>query len=599
MNVAFLALPLSFILAAGLTPLVIRLARAHGWIDKPSEGRWHKTPTALMGGIAIFAAAGAGFALFLDWAASWPFLAGAALMFVAGAWDDRRGLTPAAKIILQVAASAVFVGFLGSFDFGVSIWLEAPLTMFWLIGVTNAVNLLDNMDGLSSGVAAIAALSLAAMGLIAGDALVAAAAFAVAGAAAGFLMYNRKPAAIFMGDCGSLFLGFSLAALTVIVQRTMPPAPLSLFVPVMVMAVPIIDTTLVTVVRTLHGRAVSVGGRDHSSHRLVFLGLSDRKAVRLLYAVTAGFATLAVWFYVSERNFQFAVAIMAFLAAVSFGVFLASPNVYGETYADLPRHKGSLLRRLLTLPRDVLGAKWKQVLAVFADALTVVAAFVASFVLRFGIALDGATEFMMMQTVPFVLLVRLPLFAGFGLYRAIWRHAGSLELVKLILSVTAGSLLIYTGMVTVFGEGAVARGVIVIDWMAVILGVMMTRFGFRGLRSYMSAKADEGIPVAVYGSSDDALMTVRHLRTHRHELGLRPVAIITDGTDPAGSTAQGLTVYDGLDGLERLREKAGIDEVVLPHNNLHPAEKEAVEEACRRAKIKCVRLSISLDERPQ
>lgn len=596
MNVQLLALPVSFLLAAALTTLVIRLARERGWIDTPSEERWHKTPTALMGGIGIFVAAGISFTVFLDLAQAWPFLVGAGLLFISGVWDDRVGLSPSAKIIFQIAASAVFVTFSGAFDFGITAWAEAPVTMFWLIGVTNAVNLIDNMDGLSSGISAIAGLCLGMMGVIAGSPFVLAAALAVTGAAAGFLLYNRKPAKIFMGDCGSLFLGFSLAALAVVVQQTMSQGVLSLFMPIMVLAVPIIDTTVVTVVRTLYGRPVSAGGRDHTSHRLVFLGLGDRKAVRVLYAVAAGFGALAVWFYVSELTFQFAIVSVAFLAAVSFGVFLATPNVYGENAESLPRDRRSLLRRLLTLPPDVLGTRWKPVFAVLADALTVVAAFAAAFVLRYGSDLEWTREAVMRQTVPFVLLVRLPIFAWFGLYRAIWRHAGALELVKLVFAVTTGSLLIYSGMVAYFGPVAVSQGLIVIDWMAAILGVMMTRFGFRGLGSYVSAKADAGTPVAIYGASDDALMTVRYLRTHPGELGLRPVAIISDGSDPAGSTVQGLSVYGELDDLKALSEETGIDGVVFPNDSLSAEEKEAVKQACREAQIRCMRLEVSVHE---
>lgn len=591
------ALPISFALAAGLTPLVIRVARARGWIANPSAERWHSEPTALMGGVAIVAAAAASFAFVLDVAVMWPLLAGAAIMFVAGAWDDRRGLSPATKIIVQIIAAALFVRFGAYFDLGLSVWVEAPLTMLWLIGITNAVNLIDNMDGLSAGVSAIAAISLAAMGFIVGSQGIPAAALAIAGAAGGFLIYNFKPAKIFMGDCGSLFLGFSLAALAVLAHQTMAfRGLLSVFMTAIVLAVPIIDTTLVTIVRTTHGRPVSVGGRDHSSHRLVYLGLSDVRAVKLLYAVAAGFGLFAVWFYISESALRLPIAIAAFLGAASFGVVLAAANVYeGAEFEGEARSK-SLLRRLLTLPREVFGSRWKPVFAVFADALTVVAAFVAAFVLRHGVEVGAAEEAIMRRMVPFVLLIRLPIFAFAGLYRAIWRHAGAVELVRLILAASLGSLFIYSGITSVFGPGAVARGIVVIDWMATILGVMMTRFAFRGLRSYLTAKAERGAPVAVYGASDDALLAVRHLREQEAELGLRPVAIVTDGADPEGSSVQGLTVYAGLHTLAKLKESAGIGEVIVPHNHITEEERKAVERACREARLRCRRLTVSLED---
>lgn len=317
----------ALVLALVVTPLVIRWAHRRGWIAQPRADRWHERPTALMGGVAIYAATTG--ALLLTTGTLPPYLwGGATLLFVVGAVDDRRGLSPLVKLFVQVAAALLV--FPAGYAFGQGApWLVGPLTVLWVVGVTNAVNLLDNMDGLAAGVVVVAALAVA--GLVGAAAPAAAPVLALAGGALGFLWYNFSPARVFMGDSGSLFLGYVLAAHVLAVPAQLESSSVLWLVPVAVVAVPIFDTLLVTTNRLRAGRPVSQGGRDHSSHRLVRRGLSERWAVASLYglgAAAGGTALLYPW--AGATAFAGAACLLVVLLA-GLGQWLSRTPVYATT----------------------------------------------------------------------------------------------------------------------------------------------------------------------------------------------------------------------------------------------------------------------------
>lgn len=324
--------------AALLTPVVMRVARRGGWVARPAADRWHdRRAVALMGGIAIFAAAALAVA-FSGVAASlpWPVGAAATLLFAVGVADDLRGLSPRAKLLAQVAAAVltVYAGVL--FWESGPFWLSAPLTFLWVIGITNAFNLIDGMDGLAAGTGAIAAATLALIAVHLRLPEPAGGAAAIAGAAAGFLLYNTYPARVFMGDGGSLFLGYALAAVAVAVQNggAGVARPGAVLVPAVVLAVPIFDVVLVTVLRVAHDRPVAQGGTDHSMHRLAFLGLSERQTVRFLCGVSAGLGAVALLFYTNAILLFSALVLAALGALVVLGSHIGRASVYEERHEE-------------------------------------------------------------------------------------------------------------------------------------------------------------------------------------------------------------------------------------------------------------------------
>jgi UDP-GlcNAc:undecaprenyl-phosphate GlcNAc-1-phosphate transferase len=289
------------------TPLVRRLALHVGVVDSPSARKIHATPVPLLGGAAIYL----GFTLALLFLGDRFYvrefvgiLLGATLVSLFGLADDHWGLHAYLKLGGQLLAGTVLI--LGGTQISLftNPWFNWALTLVWVVGITNALNLLDNMDGLSGGVTTVAAaffLLLAAMGRPP-QVLVGALAAALVGACIGFLRYNLNPATIFMGDTGSMFLGFLLAALGIKLRFPSNVPWVTWLVPVCVLAVPIFDTALVIISRLRRGlNPLTTAGTDHTSHRLVALGLTRREAVLTCYLIGGACGMVAV--YIAQSRF--------------------------------------------------------------------------------------------------------------------------------------------------------------------------------------------------------------------------------------------------------------------------------------------------------
>ncbi len=315
-----------------LTPIVRKIMLNLNVLNMPSKDRWHLQPIALLGGIAIFIS----FVLAVLLRVKvnhevFVILMGGGIIFALGLLDDLFGTPPRIKFAVQILVAFAVT------DFGVSAkvlpynWMNISLAVFWIVGLTNALNLLDNMDGLSSGITAIAALAILALALLEGHPGVAFLCLALAGSCLGFLKYNFKPAKIFMGDCGSLFLGYMLATLAILGGwQHNSPLTSSFLSLVLILSVPIFDTTLVTILRFRHGRMPWQGGKDHSSHRLVhILGDSEKGAVLILYGV--GVLAGALGLIVTKLNSSLAILVAAafFLGMLVFGMRLAKVECYG------------------------------------------------------------------------------------------------------------------------------------------------------------------------------------------------------------------------------------------------------------------------------
>ena len=281
--------------AYAVTPLTARLAHRFEVLDlpdaHPAGKKAHAQATPYLGGVAIFCgvivgslllwpALGSEFSLIVK---GFPLAIGVALALgLVGLMDDVRTMSPRVRLAAQgtAAIAAWFSGFqVGIFTHDLP---NVILTIVWVVGITNAFNLLDNMDGLTAGTAGIAALAFSLMGIVGGMPALAIVAAALSGAAFGFLGHNRHPAKIFMGDSGSLFIGFLLALIGMRL-RFENLVEVTFLVPVVVLGLPIFDTTLVVLSRLRHGRGIFDGGRDHVSHRIVRMGLPVPVTVRLLY----------------------------------------------------------------------------------------------------------------------------------------------------------------------------------------------------------------------------------------------------------------------------------------------------------------------------
>jgi len=276
-----------FALSLGLTPLTRRIARRVGLLDKPGGRKAHAAPTPLLGGLAIYGA----FILALLAFPHWPqyalqlgaILAGSTWLAFVGLVDDRIGLSPRSKFPAQFLAALAVLASGISIDLTHSPILNDLLTLLWIVGIINALNFLDNMDGLAAGVSAIAAAGFFLLAISQGQELVSALSASLCGAAIGFLIYNFNPASTFMGDMGSMVLGFVLSVVGIKLHFYSQSTAVTWMIPVLVLGLPLFDTSLVVYTRLREGRSPFVGGRDHTSHRLVSLGLSSKRSVVILY----------------------------------------------------------------------------------------------------------------------------------------------------------------------------------------------------------------------------------------------------------------------------------------------------------------------------
>lgn len=300
----------ALVIAIGGTPLVRYAALKLGILDNPSARKVHSAPVPLMGGIAIYVAFIAALVLWGERSYVNEVVGisvGATLVSIVGALDDSRGMGSYLKLLFQVAAATVLIlsGVQVRLFDGV---LDIVLTLLWVVGITNAFNLLDNMDGLSSGVATIAAAFFTLLAAMSDQYLVGTLAAALCGACLGFLVYNWNPARVFMGDTGSLFLGFLLAAVGIKLRFPANSASITWMIPILVLALPLFDTTLVFFSRLRRGRnPLTTPGKDHVSHRLAWRTGSQREAVLLCYLITGGTGLAAI--FLTQANLQEALIV--------------------------------------------------------------------------------------------------------------------------------------------------------------------------------------------------------------------------------------------------------------------------------------------------
>jgi UDP-GlcNAc:undecaprenyl-phosphate GlcNAc-1-phosphate transferase len=316
-----------FVIALAITgfsvPWIRRLAIAIGFVDAPAARKLHASPMPLMGGLGIvLGAALAVFVIFPDAAAQVRgILLAAAVVAAVGLADDRYHLPAWAKLAGQFVGFLILIYFSVHVRLPLPLWLNYAVTFVWLAGISNAINFLDNMDGLSAGVSGVAAAFILLLGALNNQYLVSALAAAVLGACLGFLRYNFKPAQIFMGDAGALFLGFLLAVLALQLRFPDNINYVTWMAPVFIMGLPIFDTSLVIVSR-LRRRVnpFTTAGKDHISHRLVDLGFTQREAVLILYLVTGASGMAAI--FISKADIVEAYGLAAVTAALALAAII-------------------------------------------------------------------------------------------------------------------------------------------------------------------------------------------------------------------------------------------------------------------------------------
>ncbi|HEU5490989.1 MAG TPA: hypothetical protein VFU84_09365 [Gaiellaceae bacterium] len=576
----------AFAVAAAVLWLLLRTPAGARLVAVPSDARWHTQPTPVFGGVGIFAGFSAGILLALaTGAVEWSgelggILAGVTIVFVAGLVDDLWHLGPVAKLAAQIAAATVVLASGLNVEVVGNDVLAWALGLVWLVGITNAFNLLDNMDGLAATLAVVSCAYFAIDAVTEHEnETVLALALALGLACAGFLPFNLRPrrgAAVFMGDSGSLVIGFGLASLALAASWTVAGTTVAtILLPLLVLAIPILDTTLVTIARLVEKRPVTQGGRDHTSHRLVYYGLSETRAVLLLAIVASAIGATALAYNVLDNGRLTAIGVLVtFVLLVQFGSFLSDLEERSRRGVEGP--EPSLWRALVFEPR--------RLVEVFADFVIICASFLAAYVLAVG---GFGTEYersVYLSALPILLGARYVFFVALGVYRRVWRYATARDVVPIVVACFASALVACLILVALRPIGSFpALQVFVIDAFLCTALVGASRLA---LRLFPETLGQRGVRrrVLVVGAGRAGRSLARELRESDDA---RAVGFLDDNPRVRRRRILGISVLGSLDEAERAIVSSRADEVLVsipaaPHERL-----ELVARAAERAQIPC------------
>src|SRR5262245_415947 len=587
---------IAFPVAALTIWVLLRNGLGGRFVAAPSDQRWHQHETPSFGGVGIFLGLLAGIGACLLAGAIDPtrelagIVGGAAIVFSFGLLDDLRSLPPPAKLAAQFAAAGVVLASgirVEIVDNGLA---ATAIGLLWLVAITNAFNLLDNMDGLAGSLAVVGALFFAIDAVwIHSDDLLLVVSLALALAVAGFLPFNfrpRKPAAVFMGDSGSQVIGLTLAALGLATSWKVAESTIAtMILPLLVLAVPILDTALVTAVRLVEGRPIHRGGRDHTSHRLVRGGLTEKRTVVLLAAIAAGLGgTSLAYSVLANARVTLVGALITFALLVQFAGFLTDLD---EGVVQ-PGGRPVRLRRILLAPRRL------------AEVLIDFALVIASFSLAYLLIVNGSgtnyQKHIFLVSLPVLLAARALTFIPFGLYSGVWRFAGSREAVAIVLAIAVSEVLAGAVVWATNDLGDFPISVYVVDALIALVLIGGSRFGERALFRALSTlkERDSRRRTLIVGAGRGGRSLLRELR---ETVGEQVVGFVDDDPRLRRRRMQGAPVLGGSHEIERILSQTRPDVVLVtipdaPHERL-----DAVVRACADAGVPCrlVRRQIHLD----
>ncbi len=586
------AFGISFLLALVLTPAVRTAAVKTNCVANPREDRWHKKKTGLFGGVAIFASV---LASWLFTAAGFmgtdaavkpllPIIPAGCAVFALGLVDDIFKLNPQYKLTAQVviASLVVFAGF--QVNWLDSVTANILISIFWIVGITNAFNLLDNMDGLAGGIALISGFFLFLWIIIAPDGFqqnqqaLQLVVLAYLGGIAGFLVYNFNPASIFMGDAGSLFIGFMLSVLMIAVNPAESGGPrifnqLSvIFTPILILFVPILDTAFVSLTRKLRSRSIFQGGTDHSSHRMVAVGLSEKKAVWVLY----GFSILSGLIAIAIIPIGIFVSIMIIsvylLLAFLFWLYLGSVDVYPQDRQAFEYGGFS---------KKITAEQGKTLLKILLDLVLITMAYYAAYLLRFEGDIGPDVSFFL-KSLPIMFACQVSAFYFFGLYHRVWKGARLGDIPGYFYSVTAGTVAAMLVLLFLYRFQYFSRAVFVIYWGIMLILVTFSRSFFNFIDEALYRASSNGKPALVYGAGFGGSIAVREIENNPR-LGLTIKGFIDDDPKLKGKRVYGYPVYGGIEDFERLAEKLGIQVVVISFKTNSHEQKKNLARICTEA----------------
>ena len=523
---------------------------------------------------------------------SWVIISASAFLFLVGLVDDLLHTKPYQKLIGQIMGSAFVIYYGLTLPWTSSTSLNYLITIFWLIGITNALNLLDNMDGLAAGIAVIGSAFLALNFLTTGQLTEALMMMTFVGALLGFLVYNSNPASIFMGDCGSLFIGFFLASSALVNvaggrSRSLLPV---LAVPILVLFIPIFDTTFVTILRKVSGRAASQGGRDHTSHRLVALGMSEQHAVWMLYGFAALSGILALLVQRMKLDVSLA-AIAAFTILLTLlGVYLGGVKVYDQNEEAQALKDNSLYTFLVDVSYK------RRIFEVLLDVILIVLAYWSAYAIKFGAFSSNAAWNLFLRTVPVLVFVKMATFLVIGVYRGLWRYTSLDDLIVFVKAVVVSSVASVLVVLFAFRFEGFSRTAFILDGVFMLFFLAGSRMAFRLFRQLLpDTMISNGRRVLIYGAGDGGELLLRELQNNR-ELRYTPVGFLDDDPAKKGKLIHGLKVFAANGDLTQVCRQHDVNELLISSAKVSPERVQEIANICYEQQIDVKRMRITIED---
>lgn len=617
LNVTLLAFAVAGIAALLVTPFVINLAFRFGAVDHPGERKVHGRTMPRLGGLVIF------FSFCVSLAFTWTFrheafadlwfaqgqgiafLVALLAMVALGIWDDLKSLSAGRKFLFQLLiSSAVYAA-----GFRISIlsnpfgtpglelhFLEYAVTVLWLVGITNAVNLIDGLDGLASGISLIACLTIAPIALLTHDPGSAILALILAGALLGFLRYNFNPARIFLGDSGSLGLGFALAMLSVR-SSTKASTVFALAIPLLALGLPIMDTLLSMIRRFLRTilsnnvkagslrerlKAMFVPDRSHIHHRLIARGLSHRTAVLVMYVVSCllGAGALAITF---SNSAGASYILLAVGIAVVIGI------------RQLRYNEMAILRNGMLLPlydREFLN---RDTFRGFLDLGFIISSFWIANFLSDGATFGAPFSSGSIESIALVATVQFTVLLLTGLYRETAQHISLRDALRITRSVMLAVPAGYVAMrVMGVSGGAAPPTSVILNFYFLLSAILISRASFNIL-VHLSKPTPDGSPrVLLYGAGPNGLMVLE--RVLQGDLRrLTPVGFIDENPLLEGKCVQGYPVYGGHWKIERVLRKFHVDEILFVEDHVLPEIQKRIQKLAQSYGVALRRITMTLE----
>jgi len=613
----FIVLGIPAVLSFLVTPLVIRLARGVGAIDQPNERKIHTTLMPRLGGLAIYISFMLSIGLIVWFEPAmhlvsslkperWAMLmVSLVIVLCLGIWDDIRPLSVRRKVLVQlIAATVVYLGGYrlssitdplgnGILHLG---WLDYPATVLWIIGITNAFNLIDGLDGLASGVAVISSLTIFGVSYLKYDISTAIVALAITGAVLGFLRYNFNPAKIFLGDSGSLFLGFTIAVLSM-QSSTKGTTAFAILVPVIALGLPIMETLLSMVRRLLRGLlpserhvesflkkldAIFLPDNAHIHHRLMQKGLSHRGAVLLLYLVSCGFG-LAAFLVTVTNNLGASLILIAVGVTTAVGV------------SQLKYREMAILKNGILLPIYRWPLLNTSIFQGVLDLGFVVFSFGISYYLAFQGEMTPSLRSQFVFALPFVCGAQILAFFASGLYKISYRHLGIGDVVKIIKSTgiaVAFATVILTAISTI---RVLSATLVILDFFFLLSLTLGVRVSYHVL-NYLFYKENGGTKqVIIYGADSNGVLTLHKILEDK-SLNLRPLGFLDDSPRLEGKRMNGYPVFGGHWRLERLARLYHIDQILISTDRIKPKVLSRLHESAKKLGIAVKRSALQIED---